>query len=278
MREVLKVERDGHVIWLSLNRPEKLNALDSELMNRISSELDAARETDARVIVIRGEGRGFCAGYDISPDSEEIGDADDRRPVDDRDRLLGNIELFTKIWHHPQPVIAAVHGPCVAGGAQLASLCDITVVADDAKIMSSPALPIGGGYLSPLWVHRVGSQRAKLMSFDAGRKISGRDAVDWGWAAASYPPEDLFAEVRQLAHSIARTPGALLRLKKEAVNRAVEPSGLLSYARTGAETDALLHLSPEVKHTQERIKAVGMKAAIAEFNAEYEDEFGDSAS
>lgn len=278
MSEVLKVERDGHVIWLTLNRPEKLNALDSELMNRISSELDAARETDARVIVIRGEGRGFCAGYDISPDSEEIGDADDRSPVDDRDRLLGNIELFTKIWHHPQPVIAAVHGPCVAGGAQLASLCDITVVADDAKIMSSPALPIGGGYLSPLWVHRVGSQRAKLMSFDAGRKISGRDAVDWGWAAASYPPDDLFAEVRLLAHSIARTPGALLRLKKEAVNRAVEPSGLLSYARTGAETDALLHLSPEVKHTQERIKAVGMKAAIAEFNAEYEDEFGGSAS
>lgn len=273
-RDLVQVEHDGHVTWLTLNRPDRLNALSDELLLRLGEELDATLSTEARVVVIRGAGRAFCAGYDIAPDSAEVGYAAERSPVEDRDRLLGNIELFTRIWRHPQPIIAAVHGHCVAGGAQLASMCDITIVAEDANIMTSPALALGGGYLSPLWVHRVGGQRAKLMSMDAGRRITGSKAVEWGWAADAVPAADLHDFVRRTAHSIARTPGSLLRLKKEAVNRAVELEGLLTYARMGAETDALLHLTPEVKHTQSRIKEIGLKGAIAEFNAEFEAEFG----
>jgi enoyl-CoA hydratase len=270
----LLVEREGPVTWLTLNRPDRLNALSDDLLERLGDALEASAETDARVVVIRGAGRSFCAGYDIAPDSAEVGYAATRTPVEDRDRLLGNIELFTRIWRHPQPVIAQVHGHCVAGGAQLASLCDITLVADDATIMTSPALPLGGGYLSPVWVHRVGAQRAKLMSFDAGRRITGQTAVEWGWAAESVPADELPDHVRLTAHSIARTPGPLLRLKKEAVNRAQELQGLLTYVRTGAETDALLHLTPEVQAVQARIKEVGLKAAIADFNAPFVEQFG----
>lgn len=272
--DLIQVEIDGPVTWLTLNRPDRLNALSDELLTQLGDALDATVTTDARVVVIRGAGRAFCAGYDIAPDSAEVGYAADRTPVEDRDRLLGNIELFTRIWRHPQPVIAAVHGHCVAGGAQLASMCDITIVAADANIMTSPALALGGGYLSPLWVHRVGGQRAKLMSMDAGRRITGSKAVEWGWAAEAVPAAELHEFVRRTAHSIARTPGPLLRLKKEAVNRAVELEGLLTYARMGAETDALLHMTPEVRHIQSRIKEVGLKAAIAEFNADFEAEFG----
>ncbi len=270
----VEVEVDGPVTWLTLNRPERLNALDDRLLNELGDRLDDSAKTDARVVVIRGAGRAFCAGYDIAPDSSEVGYAAERSPVEDRDRLLGNIELFTRIWRHPQPVIASVHGHCVAGGAQLASLCDITIVAEDANIMTSPALALGGGYLSPLWVHRVGGQRAKLMSMDAGRRITGSTAAEWGWAADAVPAAELHDYVRRTAHSIARTAGSLLRLKKEAVNRAVELDGLLTYARIGAETDALLHMTPEVKHTQSRIKDIGLKAAIAEFNADFEAQFG----
>ncbi|GAA4663110.1 enoyl-CoA hydratase-related protein [Gordonia humi] len=272
--ELIQVEIDGHVTWLTLNRPDRLNALSDDLLEQLGDVLDATVNTDARVVVIRGAGRAFCAGYDVAPDSAEVGYAAERTPVEDRDRLLGNIELFTRIWRHPQPVIAAVHGHCVAGGAQLASMCDVTIVADDANIMTSPALPLGGGYLSPLWVHRVGGQRAKLMSMDAGRRITGAKAAEWGWAAEAVPADELHDFVRRTAHSIARTPGPLLRLKKEAVNRAVELEGLLTYARTGAETDALLHLTPEVRHVQSRIKEVGLKAAIVEFNADFDAEFG----
>jgi enoyl-CoA hydratase len=272
--DVLLVEHDGPVTWLTLNRPERLNALSDELLGRLGEELDASAATDASVVVIRGAGRSFCAGYDVAPDSSEVGYAHTRTAVEDRDRLLGNIELFTRIWRHPQPVIAQVHGHCVAGGAQLASLCDITIVAEDATIMTSPALPLGGGYLSPLWAHRVGSQRAKLMSFDAGRRIDGTTAATWGWAAEAVPADALDAHVRHVAHSIARTPGPLLRLKKEAVNRTEELQGLLTYARTGAETDALLHLTPEVQAVQESIKRVGLKKAIEEFNAPFVEQFG----
>lgn len=260
------LERDGHLAWITLSRPERLNAMNDVLLTELSDALDVLAESDNRVVVIKGAGRSFSSGYDVAADSDEIGYAAERGPVEDRDHLLANIELWTKVWRHPQPVIAAVHGFCVAGATQLASMCDITIVADDAKIMASPALPLGGGYLSPLWSHLVGPKRAKLMSFDAGRRISGRTAAAWGWATESVPAEDLEDYVRETALSIARTPGNLLKLKKEAINRTVELQGLLTYARMGAETDALLHLTPEVAQIQGYIKAHGLKEAIRLFN------------
>ena len=260
------LERDGHVAWITLSRPERLNAMNDVLLTELSDALDVLAKSDNRVVVIKGAGRSFSSGYDVAADSDEIGYAAERGPVEDRDHLLANIELWTKVWRHPQPVIAAVHGYCVAGATQLASMCDITIVADDAKIMASPALPLGGGYLSPLWSHLVGPKRAKLMSFDAGRRISGRTAAAWGWATESVPAEDLEDHVRETALSIARTPGNLLKLKKEAINRTVELQGLLTYARMGAETDALLHLTPEVAQIQGYIKAHGLKEAIRLFN------------
>lgn len=266
--ECITLEHDGPVVWLTLNRPDRLNAMNDRMLSELDSALASLRGTQNRVVVIRGSGRAFCAGYDVSPDAEEIGYSSERGPVADRDRLVSNIELWTRIWRHEQPVIASVHGHCIGGGTQLASLCDITIVADDASIQSSPSLPLGGGYLSPLWVHLVGPKRAKLMSFDAGRRISGLKAVQWGWATESVAASDLNGYVRDLAHSIARTPGNLLRLKKEAINRAAEMDGLLSYARMGAETDALLHLTPEVALVQSWIKEVGLKAAIQRFHDE----------
>ena len=266
--DCITLEHDGPVVWLTLNRPDRLNAMNDRMLSELDSALASLRGTQNRVVVIRGSGRAFCAGYDVSPDAEEIGYSSERGPVADRDRLVSNIELWTRIWRHEQPVIASVHGHCIGGGTQLASLCDITIVADDASIQSSPSLPLGGGYLSPLWVHLVGPKRAKLMSFDAGRRISGLKAVQWGWATESVAASDLNGYVRDLAHSIARTPGNLLRLKKEAINRAAEMDGLLSYARMGAETDALLHLTPEVALVQSWIKEVGLKAAIQRFHDE----------
>lgn len=264
----LDVEVDGHVVWLTLNRPHRLNALSDNLLDELGRALDELGRIRHRVVVIRGAGRAFCSGYDIAADGSEIGYAADRTPVEDRDRLAGNIELFTRIWRHPQPVIAAVHGYCIGGGAQMASLCDITVVADTAIIMSSPSLLIGGGYLSPLWVHLVGPKRAKLVSFDAGHRIDGATAVEWGWATHVVPEAEFADHIDQLARSIARTPGNVLRMKKEALNRATELQGLLTYARMGAETDALLHQSAEVKEVQSWIRDLGLKGAIAKFNDE----------
>jgi len=271
--ESLIVHIEDHVATLTLNRPHRLNALSDGLLDEINRALDLLGKTRHRVVVIRGAGRAFCAGYDIAPDGSEIGYAAERTPVEDRDRLASNIELFTRLWRHPQPVIAAVHGDCIGGGSQLASFCDITVVAENAVIMSSPSLLIGGGYLSPMWVHLVGPKRAKLVSFDAGHRISGATAVEWGWATHAVPEEEFEQHIDELGRSIARTPGNVLRMKKEALNRVTELQGLLTYARMGAETDALLHQSQEVKEVQGWIRDMGLKAAIARFNEDGAPDF-----
>lgn len=260
------LEEKSNVAWITLNRPDRLNALNDQMLSELGKAFDHLADSSARVIVIRGAGRAFSAGYDVAADSQEVGYAHERSPVADRDRQLSNIDLFMKMWRHPVPVITSVHGFCMAGATQLCVFSDITIVAEDAVIAASPAIPIGGGFISPLWATVVGPKRAKLMSFDAGHRINGITAAQWGWATEAVPAADLDKHVNQLAKSIARTPIALLKLKKEAVNRVVELQGLETIARMGAETDALLHLTPEVQAFQKSIKALGLKGAIAHFN------------
>jgi len=264
--EAITLVQEGHVAWITLNRPERLNAMNDAMLAEFGQALDYLASVDHRVVVIKGAGRAFSAGYDVASDSKEVGYAHERGPVEDRDRQLANIELYTKIWRHPVPVITQVHGFCMAGATQLCVFSDITIVADEAVIAASPALPIGGGFISPLWASLVGPKRAKLMSFDAGHRIDGKTAEAWGWATQSVPEAALDEHVRALATSIARTPASILKLKKEAVNRVSELQGFLQIGRIGAETDALLHLTPEIRALQDSIRERGLKGAITHFN------------
>ena len=262
---------DGRVATVVLDRPERLNAINDEMLVELDQVLDVIRDDrTVHVVVVKGSGRAFSAGYDVAGDSAEIGYAHERSAVEDRDRQLANIELYTRIWRLPVPVIAQVHGYCMAGATQLCVFCDITVVADDAVIAASPAIPIGGGFISPLWATLTNVKRAKLMSYDAGHRVDGRTAAAWGWATESVPGEMLDEHVTTLARSIARTPRAILTLKKEGLNRVADLQQLGLLARMGAETDALLHLTPEVRALQADITALGLKGAIAKFGAKHE--------
>jgi enoyl-CoA hydratase len=186
--------------------------------------------------------------------------------VDDYSRLHGQIARFLTIWDHPKPVIASVHGYCLAGATQLCVACDITVVADDA-VIGLPEIPMGGGYITPMWVPLVGVKRAKQMSFVAGSRISGETASAWGWANFSVPADELEARVRELAHAIARTPSPILRMKKVSLNRVADVMGFRVTALMGAETDALLHASAPVEELRAAIRAGGLKQAIADFRS-----------
>ncbi len=260
----ISLERDESLTWLTLNRPERLNAMNWTLLEEFVSALDfLAKDETTRVIAIRGAGRAFSAGYDIERDEAEI--SGHRDIVDDRDLLVQHMDRFLKIWDHPKPIIASVHGYCLAGATQLAVFCDITVVADDA-VIGLPAIPIGGGYITPLWVPLVGPKRAKQMSFVAGSKISGKTASDWGWANYSVPAEELEDNVRQLAWSIARIPASILRMKKVAINRVADLAGFRTSVTMGADTDALLHYSDAVTSLTDDIREHGLKGAIAKFN------------
>ena len=263
--ECLLVERDGPITWVTLNRPERLNAISQEMLDRLGDVLEQERTSDSRVIVIRGAGRAFSAGHDLSSDSVEVTEPGDS--VADRDRQASYIETFLRIWEHPKPVIAAIHGYCIAGATQLATFCDMVVTADDAVIAASPMLPIGGGFITPLLAYYIGANRAKLMSFVPGRRISGKTAADWGWAVESVPEEELFDHVRTLALQVATTPLSLLRMKKIAINRTLELQGFRMTAFMGAETDVVVHHTNAVEQVKAAIEADGFKETLRRFHA-----------
>lgn len=257
----IRLEHSEALTWLVLNRPDKANALSNDMLEEFSDALQCLKRDGAPVIAIRGEGRGFSSGYDLNEVGKVSASPD---PVLDRERLQRNVDRYLAIWDHPKPIIAAVHGYCVAGATQMCVFADITVVAHDCRI-SEPSLPIGGGYIAPLWTPLVGPKRAKELAFVPGNSIDGRTAVEWGWANHSVPADQLIGSVESLAARIAKTPPAVLRIKKLSINRAAEAAGFRNAAAAVAEMDALLHLSPAVIELKQWIAQVGLKAAIDSF-------------
>jgi enoyl-CoA hydratase len=258
--EHIRLEHEDDLTWLVLDRPDRANALSNELLDEFSDALESLKTTGGPVLAIRGAGKGFSAGYDIG----QVGVPKAPDPVGDRNRLQRNLDRFLAIWDHPKPVIAAVHGYCIAGATQMCVYTDITIVADDARI-GEPTIPIGGGYIAPLWAPLVGPKRAKELAFVPGNTIDAATAVSWGWANHAVPADQLLDRVRSLAARIALTPPDVLRVKKLSVNRAMEAMGVRQAAGGVAEMDALLHTAPSVLAVRERIREEGLKAVIASY-------------
>lgn len=260
--EHIRIEHRGAISWLILDRPDHANALSNELLDEFTDALQRLVNEGGPVIGIRGDGRGFSAGYDIG----QVGKAGTygslaADPIADHTRLRRNVDRYVAMWDHPKPIIAAVHGYCLAGATQMCVYADITVVSEDARI-GEPTIPMGGGYIAPLWVPLVGPKRAKEMSFVAGNSIDGKTAVEWGWANHSVPPDQLIEAVEGLAERIALTPPDVLRIKKLSINRAAEAMGFRSAGAAVAEMDALLHLAPSVLDMKQKLADLGLKEAI----------------
>jgi len=263
--DVVLYESDGPVATITMNRPDKLNALNAALRDGIQRGLDRA-EADAavRVVRLRGAGRAFCAGMDLDPAGatpEEMGVGPDR------ERLEAAIRGFVRFWEFPKPTIAEVHGFCIAGGTMLAMACDITLVAADCRIRF-PSIPIGGGFVSSFWTLFVGPKKAKELDFIAGSEITGTEATQWGFANHALPAEELPARAMLMARQIARTPPDLLRLKKLAINSVLERQGWRQAMLAGAEWDALCHFSDGALEMRRRIVQHGLKGAIASLDVD----------
>ncbi len=272
--EEILVEHEGPLSWIILNRPERFNAISTTMLRELDELLTEFTERpQTKVIAIRGAGTSFSSGYDVQRDHEEIAEYATRSVASDRLRLEKLIEGYMKIWRLPKPVIAAVHGYCLAGATQLATLCDITVVSHTAQI-GLPSIPLGGGFISPMWVPLVGPKRAKQLSFQSAARIDGRTASEWGWANYSVDESELFDDVRALAMNIARTPRDVLSMKKASINRAADIGGWATIMPLGAETDALLHQSQSVRFINSMIMEYGLKAVLAAYQAgEYQEDF-----
>ena len=179
------------------------------MLEEFTSALEWLRDHGGPVLAIRGEGKGFSGGYDLG----QVATTDAADPAADRERLLANLHRYRAIWEHPKPVIAAVHGYCIAGASQLVTFTDITVVAKDARI-GQVTVPIGAGYVTPFWALLVGPKRAKEIAFVPGNWIDGVTAVEWGWANHAVPAADLVSSVRSLAERIALMPPELLGVEE----------------------------------------------------------------
>lgn len=255
-------ETSERIATIALNRPEKLNALNAALQRDLVAALKAAEaDPGVRVIIIRGEGRAFCAGYDLSGGLGRGAGGGPMSAVDDASQLNDILNRLLTIWDLKKPVIAQVHGVCFAGGTQLALICDLTIVADDTTF-GIPQLPVGIGFVLPFWTWLIGPKKAREVFYKIGSKVSAAQAYEWGMVTSVVPAAELGETVRRTAMEMAETPPEILLLAKRAINETQEVQGFRESLRYGVEIDALSHQSRAVRSVNDLIKEEGLGAAL----------------
>jgi enoyl-CoA hydratase len=222
---------------LTLNRPEKRNPLSNALRGELFAALDAAdRDDTVRVTILRGAGPCFSAGYDLSRDG--AGQALPYQTAGGSGQWARHVvEGCFRIWDLAKPVIAQVHGWCLAGGSELATACDLVYVADDAQIGYPPVR-----MMSPpdnqfhAWLCGLRPAMEMMLTGDA---ISGKEAVHVGFANRAFPLASLEREVLAIAERIAKIPTDVQQMNKRSVHRAMDIMGLRAAIRAGTEIQAL---------------------------------------
>jgi enoyl-CoA hydratase len=237
------------VATITLDRPDRLNAIDEAMPREIRRAVEDAEDDDAvHVIVVTGAGRAFCAGYDLQEYAETPGT---NRGVQEMPwdptldlRWMGrNTGDFMSLWHSRKPTIAKVRGFAVAGGSDIALACDLVVMAEDARIGYPPAR-VWGCPTTALWVYRIGAERAKRMLL-TGDLIDGREAAAMGLVLEAVPEERLDARVAELAQRMASVPRNQLLMQKLMVNQAYENMGMRTTELIATLFDGIARHTPE---------------------------------
>ena len=264
----LRVELRDRVAYLTLDRPEKRNALTLGLMGDLLDAL-AAAEADPGIgcIVVQGAGPSFCAGWDLTPaapgEREGHGDRspDEMTLREDINALSARSGRWARLWALTKPIVAKVHGHCLAGGTDLALHCDMIVAAEDAQF-GFPAVRSMGSPSTHMWTYMVGPQWAKRMLL-SGRAIDGRTAERIGLVMQAVPAARLADEVHALAADIAQVPYDLLAQNKSICNKAIELMGRTLLQELARESDAMAHRSPAAREFAQIAQREGLRAALA---------------
>jgi enoyl-CoA hydratase len=253
-------EVTGPAARITLNRPRKLNALSYALVDALCASLDRARRDDTvKVVVLRGAGRAFSAGYDLSEEvADQIEDADSWHRILSKD-VAATLELLRL----PKPTIAAIHGYCLAGGCDLAMACDMIIAADDTRI-GEPEIRYGSGPVTMLMPFLIGQKKTNELLF-TGDVIDAVEAERIGLVNRVVPAERLDEEVDALVAKIAPTPLAVLRYTKLGILRAYEAMGLSQAVAANLDLSAILNASntPEQQEFDAIAARDGLKAALA---------------
>jgi enoyl-CoA hydratase len=268
--ETLLYDVDGAIATITLNRPQRLNTIVPPMPDEIESAVRAANgDRRVKVIVLRGAGRSFCAGFDFGGGfhhwDEGMTTAGEWDPGKDfamaTSQTFGPVPKFMSIWHSTKPVIAQVHGWCVGGGSDMALCADLVIASEDARIGTSYSR-MWGCYLTGMWLYRLGLTKAKEMAL-TGKPLSGVQAVEQGLINAAVPFARLETEVRERAEQLAEIPLSQLSAMKLIVNQAYENMGLASTQTLGPILDGLMRNTPEAKRFIELAERDGVSAVTA---------------
>jgi enoyl-CoA hydratase len=266
----LTVERIGQVRRVTLNRPAQHNPLTPRCVREILHAVeDAEADADARVIVIRGSGRSFSSGYGFIAEDTDPGDFAGRETLEgDVSAMVALAQGWSRVWDCPIPVLAQVHGNCLAGGTDLALHCDLIVAAEDARIGFPPVRSMGVPPTN-MWLYHLGPQWTKRLLF-TGDTISGEQARELGLVVTTAAPDALDDVVLSLAQKIALIGRDLLIANKRVVNLGVELMGRAQLQKFAALNDAIGHRAPEAVAFSRRIEEVGLREAVRERDDAFE--------
>jgi enoyl-CoA hydratase len=289
-------EVDNRVARITLDRPERGNGITRGLVDELAECVERADlDPGVHVLLLSGNGPGFCGGYDLVESAEGMAGAHtasaaaptgspldpgvmaanhdpDRTwdPMVDYAMMSRNVRGFMSLFHCGKPVVCKVHGFCVAGGTDMALCSDLLVIAEDAKIGYPPAR-VWGSPTTALWAHRVGAQRAKRLLF-TGDSLSGAEAVEWGLAIEAPPADHLDQRTEILLARIAQTPINQLMMMKLLVNQTIYAQGLHATQVLGTVFDGITRHTGEGYAFQQRAAEAGFREAVRE----RDEPFGDA--
>jgi enoyl-CoA hydratase len=276
--ETLRYEVEDAIATITFDRPERLNTIVPPMPDELEAAIhEAVADQQVRVIVLRGAGRSFCAGFDFGGGFHTYDEqlTTDGRWDPGKDFVfatapsLAPIPKFMSMWRAPKPVIAQVHGWCVGGGSDMALCADLVIASDDARI-GTPYARMWGCYLTGMWIYRLGLTRAKEYAL-TGRPLSGREAAEVGLINRAVPFAELESTVAEEARRLAAIPPSQTAAMKLIVNQAYENMGLASTQALGPILDGLMRNTPDAERWIALAEQQGVASAIAQRDAGYGD-------
>lgn len=287
-------EAANGVARLTLDRPHRGNGITRAMISELEASVERADlDPDVRVLLLAGNGKGFCGGYDLVESAEgqgRFGAADAPPgssldpavvaanhdpnqtwdPMVDYSMMSRNVRGFMSLYHCSKPVVCKVHGFCVAGGTDMALCSDLLMIAADAKIGYPPARAWGSP-TTAMWAHRLGPQRAKRLLF-TGDCLSGAEALTWGLAIEAPPAEQLDQRTDALVQRIARMPLNQLQMMKLLVNQSLYAEGLHTTQMLGTVFDGIARHTAEGYAFGARAAREGFRAAVRERDQPFADD------
>ncbi len=276
--ETLLYDVAGAVATITLNRPQRLNTIVPPMPQELETAVHAAiADADVKVIVLRGAGRAFCAGFDFGEGFHHWDEALTTDGAWDAGKdfvfatapSVAPVPKFMSLWRSPKPVIAQVHGWCMGGGSDMALCADLVIASEDARIGTSYSR-MWGCYLTGMWLYRLGLTRAKEYAL-TGKPLSGLEAVQAGLINAAVPFARLEQEVAERAAQLASIPASQLSAMKLVVNQAYDNMGLASTQTLGPILDGLMRNTPDAARFIELAEREGVHGAVAQRDAPFHD-------